>query len=107
MINDVFLTDLPGKVKTLAELEGELQHSKPEPVNQLQRMRMTPPTVPRSSPQPEGNDLSAFNKLISLMQAGTARPVESPKLTVSDINVLEYTVKRQVCVRCRVMVAWY
>jgi len=35
------------------------------------------------SVQGEGSDLTAFNKLISLMQAGEARPVESPSADTS------------------------
>ncbi|XP_053375043.1 eukaryotic translation initiation factor 4E transporter-like [Mercenaria mercenaria] len=64
----------PGKVKTVAELEGELQQAN-TPVRSI-----TPPSQQnRSLPQGGNNDLTAFNKLISLMQAGAARPVESPK----------------------------
>lgn len=71
-----FFTDAQGKVKTVAELEGELQAKKSV-------RSVTPPgRMNRESPQ-SGNDLTAFNKLISLMQAGAARPVESPKQPVS------------------------
>lgn len=72
------IQDVPGKVKTVTELEDELQRA------QRTRQGSTPPGIPqqqRASPQPS-NDMAAFNKLISLMQAGAARPVESPKLPV-------------------------
>ena len=52
---------------------------------------MTPPNVPNQqihqmqrSKSPEENDLTAFNKLISLMKAGAATPVESPKVFFSS-----------------------
>lgn len=62
----------PIKVKTVAELEGELR-------KENRAKASTPPTqVHRDSPT-SGSDLTAFNKLISLMQAGAAKPVETPK----------------------------
>ena len=77
-------------MKTLAELEADLQiGAKPGPPVNLRRM--TPPNVPsHSTPQqqiqrsrsPEENDLTAFNKLISLMKAGAATPMESPKVKI-------------------------
>ncbi|KAL4223713.1 stem cell population maintenance [Mactra antiquata] len=66
--------NVPGKVKTVAELEGELQKAN--------RARTPPTHNERGSPHGGHNDLTAFNKLISLMQQGAATPVESPKLPV-------------------------
>lgn len=72
-------TDVPGKVKTVAELEGELQKAN--------KARTPPAQSDRASPRGGHNDLTAFNKLITLMQQGTARPVESPKLPVSSQKI--------------------
>ena len=78
-------------MKTVTELEDELQKA------QRNRRGSTPPGMPvhrgsphrgsphTGSPHHPSNDLTAFNKLISLMQAGAARPVESPKLPVSNV----------------------
>lgn len=78
--------NVPGRVKTLAELEADLQiGGKPGPPAGIRRM--TPPNIPNQpipqmqrSKSPEENDLTAFNKLISLMKAGAATPMESPKM---------------------------
>ncbi|XP_052245299.1 eukaryotic translation initiation factor 4E transporter-like isoform X2 [Dreissena polymorpha] len=66
-----------GKVKTVAELEGELQRSREAKGVYYPASARPHGNSERSTPQGEG-DLSAFNKLITLMQAGEARPVESP-----------------------------
>ena len=80
------LLDVPGRVKTLAELEADLQIGS-KPGHPAGLRRMTPPNVPNQqihpmqrSKSPEENDLTAFNKLISLMKAGAATPMESPKV---------------------------
>ena len=86
-VKSLIVSDVPGRVKTLAELEADLQiGGKPGPA--VAQRRMSPPNVPcQSTPHqiqrsrsPEENDLTAFNKLISLMKAGAATPMESPKV---------------------------
>jgi hypothetical protein len=74
----------------VAELEGELQTNKPV-------RTLTPPThIHRGSPADGNSDLTAFNKLISLMQAGAARPVESPKQPVSPRSSSFVTLKNNI-----------
>ena len=83
------ISDVPGKVKTLAELEAGLRSAesnrphhpgnKPGPrLSTPPGHRQTPPMQGRSAD--DSGDLTAFNKLISLMKAGAATPVESPKV---------------------------
>ncbi|WAR03166.1 4ET-like protein [Mya arenaria] len=77
---------VPGKVKTVAELEGELQRSR-EAADHRSAQRPSPHAPHgRVSPQGDGSDLTAFNKLISLMQAGEARPIESPNTEMTRFN---------------------
>lgn len=75
-------------MKTVQELEDELQKAQrarrgSTPPGLPVHRGATPPGIPAHRGSPQGNDLTAFNKLISLMQAGAARPVESPKLQVN------------------------
>jgi hypothetical protein len=43
-----------------------------------QKVAQPPPPPPAQSPKDQQDDLTAFNKLLSLMQAGAAAAVESP-----------------------------
>ncbi|KAL3856403.1 hypothetical protein ACJMK2_011168 [Sinanodonta woodiana] len=95
-----FSSPLNGRVKTLAEIEGDLTMPQPENgpsstmKNQSHISLSTPPPnfIHNSSShqsasmveQQEEGDLTAFNKLISLMKAGAATPVESPKLSLKS-----------------------
>ncbi|XP_061162294.1 eukaryotic translation initiation factor 4E transporter-like isoform X2 [Saccostrea echinata] len=81
--------NLPGRFKTVAELEADMkppnrtftppgapiQH--PVTSQSVQR-KVTQPPPPAQSPKDQQDDLAAFNKLLSLMQAGAAAAVESP-----------------------------
>lgn len=60
-----------------------------KPGQSVELRRMTPPNVQtqhtahiQRSKSPEEHDLTAFNKLISLMKAGAATPMESPKVQI-------------------------
>ena len=117
-----FIAGIPGRVKTLAELEADLNKPKQLPArcfspnqappsmpqaqhpNNLERMqhmhnahnipphmtmpvtRQRPPTPPQKQVTPQGTrrssqeegDMTAFNKLLTMMQAGAAAAVETP-----------------------------
>ena len=86
---DFLILDLPGRFKTVAELEADMATSNRNfttPGAPIQHHVMSQPVqrkVPRStppaqSPKEQQDDLTAFNKLLSLMQAGAAAAVESP-----------------------------
>ncbi|KAK3609766.1 hypothetical protein CHS0354_022625 [Potamilus streckersoni] len=95
-----FSSPLNGRVKTLAEIEGDF--TMPQPDNGLSSTMKNQSNVSLSTPPPnfihnstshqsgsmveqqEEGDLTAFNKLISLMKAGAATPVESPKFPLKS-----------------------
>ncbi|XP_048729032.2 eukaryotic translation initiation factor 4E transporter-like isoform X3 [Ostrea edulis] len=81
--------NLPGRFKTVAELEADMKppnHTFTPPgapiqhpvISQPVRQKIAQPPPPAQSPKDQQDDLAAFNKLLSLMQAGAAAAVESP-----------------------------
>ncbi|XP_078337081.1 uncharacterized protein LOC111134449 isoform X4 [Crassostrea virginica] len=81
--------NLPGRFKTVAELEADMAtsnrnftpHGAPiqhHVMSQPVQRKIPRSTPPAQSPKEQQDDLTAFNKLLSLMQAGAAAAVESP-----------------------------
>ena len=108
-------------MKTVQELEADMkqrsvpghnypQQPIPHPLamdHRKMERQMTPPVQQqqqssqhssRRSSQDEG-DLTAFNKLLSLMQAGAAAAVESPKIPVSWWYIQSFNVVKIVKIK--------
>lgn len=90
---------MPGRFKTVAELEADMapnnnrtytppgapiQHPL---VTQPAQQKVTKPPPPAQSPKEQQDDLAAFNKLLSLMQAGAAAAVESPNKMSQTVSL--------------------
>ena len=88
-VYNFLILDLPGRFKTVAELEADMAtsnrnftpHGAPiqhHVMSQPVQRKIPRSTPPAQSPKEQQDDLTAFNKLLSLMQAGAAAAVESP-----------------------------